>query len=166
MTLPTSDLIQALLAQPADADRLMRAACAALREQPPAPTPADADALRAGLTEYDVRHGYRGPESFIDLKTLPAGERDESLDESLAAIRDSGKLKARERIAVLAALNLAYILAERPASPATTSTSPVSMSARSRFSAGRSRLPPEKPPSSYASGRQTQPSAFWLAMNA
>ena len=51
------------------------------------------DALRAGLTEYDVRHGYRGPESFIDLKTLPAGERDESLDESLAAIRDSGKLQ-------------------------------------------------------------------------
>ena len=49
--------------------------------------------LRAGLTECDVRHGYRGPESFIDLKTLPAGGRDESLDESLAAIRDSGKLQ-------------------------------------------------------------------------
>ena len=40
-----------------------------------------------------MRHGYRGPESFIDLKTLPAGERDEALDESLAAIRDSGKLQ-------------------------------------------------------------------------
>lgn len=49
MTLPTPDLIQALIAQPADADRLMRDACAALRRQPPVPTPPDADALRAGL---------------------------------------------------------------------------------------------------------------------
>ena len=37
------------------------------------------------------------------------------VDREMCAIRDSGKLKARERIAVLAALNLAYILAERPA---------------------------------------------------
>lgn len=40
------------------------------------------------------------------------------VDREMCAIRDSGKLKARERIAVLAALNLAYILAERPAAPA------------------------------------------------
>lgn len=39
------------------------------------------------------------------------------VDREMCAIRDSGKLKARERIAVLAALNLAYILAERPAAP-------------------------------------------------
>ena len=32
----------------------------------------------------------------------------------MSAIRDAGKVKARERIAVLAALNLAYLLAERP----------------------------------------------------
>ncbi len=38
------------------------------------------------------------------------------LDREMCAIRDSGKLKARERIAVLAALNLAYLLHEpRPA---------------------------------------------------
>jgi cell division protein ZapA len=37
------------------------------------------------------------------------------VDREMCAIRDSGKLKARERIAVLAALNLAYILAQRPA---------------------------------------------------
>ena len=37
------------------------------------------------------------------------------VDREMCAIRDSGKLKARERIAVLAALNLAYILVERPA---------------------------------------------------
>ncbi|MDG0854844.1 hypothetical protein [Roseateles puraquae] len=49
MTLPTSDFLAALLAQPADADRLMRAACAELRQQPPALVPPQADALRAGL---------------------------------------------------------------------------------------------------------------------
>lgn len=46
------------------------------------------------------------------------------VDREMCAIRDSGKLKARERIAVLAALNLAYVLSERPtaaaASPAPT----------------------------------------------
>lgn len=43
---------------------------------------------------------------------------------------------------------------------------PASMSASRRCSAGRSMLPPEKPPSSSWSGRQTQPSDFWLAMYA
>jgi cell division protein ZapA len=37
------------------------------------------------------------------------------VDREMCAIRDSGKLKARERIAVLSALNLAYALTERPA---------------------------------------------------
>jgi cell division protein ZapA len=37
-----------------------------------------------------------------------------SVDQEMSAIRDAGKVKARERIAVLAALNLAYQLAERP----------------------------------------------------
>ncbi len=36
-----------------------------------------------------------------------------SVDREMSTIRDSGKVKARERIAVLAALNLAYQLAER-----------------------------------------------------
>jgi cell division protein ZapA len=34
------------------------------------------------------------------------------VDREMSAIRDAGKIKARERIAVLAALNLAYQLAE------------------------------------------------------
>ena len=34
--------------------------------------------------------------------------------QEMCAIRDAGKVRARERIAVLAALNLAYVLAERP----------------------------------------------------
>ena len=42
-----------------------------------------------------------------------------NVDREMSAIRDAGKVKARERIAVLAALNLAYALAERP--PARTS---------------------------------------------
>jgi len=40
------------------------------------------------------------------------------VDREMSAIRDGGKVKARERIAVLAALNLAYSLAERPPAPA------------------------------------------------
>lgn len=40
------------------------------------------------------------------------------VDREMCAIRDAGKVKARERIAVLAALNVAYELAERPAAPA------------------------------------------------
>ncbi|MBV8468548.1 MAG: cell division protein ZapA [Burkholderiaceae bacterium] len=44
------------------------------------------------------------------------------VDKEMCAIRDTGRIKARERIAVLAALNLAYQLADQakspPASPA------------------------------------------------
>ncbi len=39
----------------------------------------------------------------------------ETVDQEMCAIRNSGKVRARERIAVLSALNLAYRLAERPA---------------------------------------------------
>jgi cell division protein ZapA len=48
-----------------------------------------------------------------------------SVDREMSAIRDGGRVKARERIAVLAALNLAYALAERPAiaPPAAASSS-------------------------------------------
>jgi hypothetical protein len=50
MTSPTADLIAALqAATPAEADSLMRAACAELRERPPAPVAPDAAVLRAGL---------------------------------------------------------------------------------------------------------------------
>jgi cell division protein ZapA len=37
------------------------------------------------------------------------------VDREMSAIRDAGKVKARDRIAVLAALNLAYQLAEQAA---------------------------------------------------
>lgn len=41
-----------------------------------------------------------------------------SVDREMCVIRDAGKVKARERIAVLAALNLAYVLAEKAEAPA------------------------------------------------
>ena len=45
-----------------------------------------------------------------------------AVDREMSAIRDGGKVKARERIAVLAALNLAFALAERPDAGAASST--------------------------------------------
>ncbi len=42
------------------------------------------------------------------------------VDREMSAIRDAGKVKARERMAVLAALNLAYQLAESVAQTAQT----------------------------------------------
>ena len=41
-----------------------------------------------------------------------------TVDREMSAIRDGGRVKARERIAVLAALNLAFALAERGNAPA------------------------------------------------
>jgi cell division protein ZapA len=46
----------------------------------------------------------------------------EKVDEAMCKIRDAGKIKARDRIAVLAALNLAFDLADRPAAAAGEST--------------------------------------------
>ena len=58
-------------------------------------------------------------QSYV-LACPDGGERDlleavAIVDREMSAIRDAGKVKARERIAVLAALNLAYQLAEAPA---------------------------------------------------
>jgi cell division protein ZapA len=47
-----------------------------------------------------------------------------SVDREMGAIRDAGKVKARERIAVLAALNLAYQLADRPQRAGVTAAAP------------------------------------------
>jgi cell division protein ZapA len=49
------------------------------------------------------------------------------VDAAMCKIRDAGKLKARDRIAVLAALNLAFELSERPSAPA--SNAPASSAA-------------------------------------
>ena len=47
------------------------------------------------------------------------------VDKEMCAIRDAGRIKARERIAVLAALNLAYSLTEVGASPAASDAAEV-----------------------------------------
>ena len=63
------------------------------------------------------------------------------VDREMSAIRDAGKVKARERIAVLTALNLAYQRAEQNRVMALTATS----SATSAALADRAREVPEAP---------------------
>ena len=46
------------------------------------------------------------------------------VDREMSAIRDAGKVKARERMAVLAALNLAYQRAEQSRAPAPRPATP------------------------------------------
>ncbi len=53
----------------------------------------------------------------------------ERVDAAMCRIRDAGKIKARDRIAVLAALNLAFDLADRPAPAAATASSPAAEAA-------------------------------------
>ncbi len=48
------------------------------------------------------------------------------VDEAMCKIRDAGKIKARDRIAVLAALNLAFDLTDRPATLQASGDSSVS----------------------------------------
>jgi len=60
-----TELIQALQANPADADRLMRAACAELRTQPPALVPPDTAALRVGLARIAPDGLDRGLEAVL-----------------------------------------------------------------------------------------------------
>lgn len=49
------------------------------------------EAVRRGVVDYDRRHGYRGPEAFIEL---PRGEeaRQEAIDDALTRHGNSGKL--------------------------------------------------------------------------
>ncbi|GGY16521.1 penicillin-binding protein 1A [Paludibacterium paludis] len=52
------------------------------------------DALRAGLIDFDRKHGYRGPESFIDTRESQGEDPSEVLDDALSEIRDSGDMLA------------------------------------------------------------------------
>ncbi len=45
--------------------------------------------LRKGVMDYDQRHGYRGPEGYIDLKKI---ETDESLEDALQDVPNNGDL--------------------------------------------------------------------------
>jgi cell division protein ZapA len=53
----------------------------------------------------------------------------ERVDTAMCKIRDAGKVKARDRIAVLAALNLAFDVAERGAASPRASFSPSELAA-------------------------------------
>ena len=69
-----------------------------------------------------------------DAKLLEAVER---VDTAMCKIRDAGKVRARERIAVLAALNLAFDLSEPVAPPAFAAT----LSATAELAAARVESP-------------------------
>lgn len=49
------------------------------------------NSLRKGVLDYDRRHGYRGAESYLDLKDLKS-DQDEAIDEALQDIADAGDL--------------------------------------------------------------------------
>ncbi|MES2012269.1 MAG: penicillin-binding protein 1A [Pseudomonadota bacterium] len=46
-------------------------------------------AVREGVLDYDLRHGYRGPEKLIDIAALPANDKKNSLDVILDDIEES-----------------------------------------------------------------------------
>ncbi|TAM30333.1 MAG: penicillin-binding protein 1A [Paraburkholderia sp.] len=50
-------------------------------------------ALRKGLLDYERRHGYRGPEAFIELPA-DADEREQAIDDALLNHPDNGELVA------------------------------------------------------------------------
>ena len=50
-------------------------------------------ALRRGLMDYERRHGYRGPEAFIELPAN-ASEREQAIDDALAEHPDNGEIIA------------------------------------------------------------------------
>ena len=49
------------------------------------------NSLRKGVMDYDRRHGYRGAESFLDMKEI-SSDQDEAIDEALQDIHDAGDL--------------------------------------------------------------------------
>lgn len=50
-------------------------------------------AVRRGILDYDRRHGYRGPEGFVDLPK-DEEDREQEIDDALAKFPDSDDLKA------------------------------------------------------------------------
>jgi cell division protein ZapA len=58
------------------------------------------------------------------------------VDREMSAIRDAGKVKARERIAVLTALNLAYLKAEAGRLPPAASVAAAAPTAATALEAG------------------------------
>ncbi len=49
-------------------------------------------AIREGVLDYDLRHGYRGPEKNLDINTLLSSDEPNALDEALDDIDESNGL--------------------------------------------------------------------------
>lgn len=47
------------------------------------------EAARAGVLDYDRRHGYRGPEAYVDLTPSGGGSVEEWLEDRMAELRDA-----------------------------------------------------------------------------
>ena len=77
-----------------------------------------------------------------------------AVDREMSAIRDGGKVKARERIAVLAALNLAFALAERPPAPREARTAEGAAAGVPRRRRHGRRRRPDPPPRHGPRGRR------------
>ena len=65
------------------------------------------NSLRRGVMDYDRRHGYRGAESYLDMKDF-TGDQDEAIDEALQDIADAGDLVPALVLAVNAKQIRAY----------------------------------------------------------
>ena len=66
----------------------------------------------------------------------------EKVDTAMCRIRDAGKVKARDRIAVLAALNLAFDVADRRAPPARAASAELPISANGHSANGHAAADP------------------------
>jgi penicillin-binding protein 1A len=64
-------------------------------------------AVRRGVMDYERRHGYRGPEAFIDLPS-DAEARQEAIDDALTKYASSGELRS----AVVTAVSTKLVRAE------------------------------------------------------
>ena len=74
-----------------------------------------------------------------DARLLDAVER---VDTAMCKIRDGGKVRARDRIAVLAALNLAFDLADRGPGAAAAAAAPTTPSAADQQGSASARALP------------------------
>lgn len=59
------------------------------------------DAVRRGVMDYDRRHGYRGPEAFIDMPR-DEDERQQAIDDALTKYPSTGELRSAVVIAATA----------------------------------------------------------------
>ena len=84
----------------------------------------------------------------------------ERVDAAMCKIRDAGKVKARDRIAVLASLNLAFDLAQREAAPPRAAAAPSGARRRAALPGCRRPTTPAPPQLSSASTRPSPATAI------